>query len=397
MHSPATLAAPTDESSLKAIVDAIRRSQAVIEFSLDGTILDANENFLNALGYELHEIRGQHHRMFVAPDEAASAEYARFWAKLGRGEFEAGEFRRLAKDGSEIWIQASYNPILGLTGEPYKVVKYATDITEMVHARKAVAETAQGLAAASSQLSDLSHGMTENAQTTSTQAASSSESAEAVATLTATLSAATEEMTASISEIPESAQGAARVATEGVEVAQSTNVTVANLGSSSAEIGQVIKVITAIAQQTNLLALNATIEAARAGEAGKGFAVVAGEVKELAKETAKATEDIGSRIGQMQSDTQEAVSAIGRISEIVTQINDIQKSIAGAVEEQTVTTKEMARNVSDANVGVTDIRKGVDSLAGVASKTESDASSAQQASEELAQMASHLKELVSRF
>ena len=214
---------------------------------------------------------------------------------------------------------------------------------------------------------------------------------------TNTIASATEEMSASISEIAKNATSAARVATEGVEVANTTNAIVKKLGESSAEIGQVVKVITTIAQQTNLLALNATIEAARAGEAGKGFAVVANEVKELAKETATATEDISRRIGQIQEDTNESVDAIARISEIVSQINEIQGVIASSVEEQASTTREMAVNVSATAEGVSGIGQSIAEVSRVAGDTQNDARSTEEAVARLSVIAAELEKLVSRF
>jgi methyl-accepting chemotaxis protein len=212
-----------------------------------------------------------------------------------------------------------------------------------------------------------------------------------------TVAAGTEQMTASIREISRSASHAAKVATDAVTVAESTNRTVAKLGDSSAEIGQVVKVITSIAQQTNLLALNATIEAARAGEAGKGFAVVANEVKELAKETAKATEDISKRIVAIQGDTQEAVKAIDHIGKIIGEINDIQSSIASAVEQQTATTNEMARNVADAARSTNDIRDNIVTVAEGSEEASRGAADALSAANALASMASELQTLVGRF
>jgi methyl-accepting chemotaxis protein len=204
-------------------------------------------------------------------------------------------------------------------------------------------------------------------------------------------------MQASIREISKNANDSARVAKNAVNVAFTTNETMKKLGESSQEIGNVIKVITSIAQQTNLLALNATIEAARAGEAGKGFAVVANEVKELAKQTAKATEDIGQKIEAIQGVTQGAVSAIEEISAIINQINDISNSIASAVEEQTVTTNEIGRSVSEAAQGVNDIAKNIGGVATAARNTTQGANDTKTASLELSEMAARLQSAVARF
>src|SRR5207248_3539759 len=187
------------------------------------------------------------------------------------------------------------------------------------------------------------------------------------------------------------------VATRAVGVTAVTNQTITQLGQSSAEIGKVIKVITSIAEQTNLLALNATIEAARAGEAGKGFAVVANEVKELAKETARATEDIGQRIDAIQRDSQAAVAAIAQISDIINQIHGIQNTIASAVEEQTATTNEIGRNISEAAQGSAEISRNITSVAEAAQSTSEGASHTQQAAAELARVAAALQKLVGQY
>jgi methyl-accepting chemotaxis protein len=204
-------------------------------------------------------------------------------------------------------------------------------------------------------------------------------------------------MQASIREISKNANDSARVAKNAVIVAQSTTDTIMKLGQSSHEIGDVIKVITSIAQQTNLLALNATIEAARAGEAGKGFAVVANEVKELAKQTAKATEEISQKIEAIQGVTKGAVTAIGEISAIINQINDISNSIASAVEEQTVTTNEIGRSVTEAAQGVSDISKNIAGVATSAKDTTQGANDIKTASLELSQMAARLQASTARF
>jgi len=262
---------------------------------------------------------------------------------------------------------------------------------------RTMGQNAQALASSSEELTAVSHQMAGNAEETATQANVVSAASEQVSRNVATVASGGEEMQSSIREIAKNANEAARVAKNAVHSATATNVTVTKLGESSTEIGNVIKVITSIAQQTNLLALNATIEAARAGEAGKGFAVVANEVKELAKQTAKATEEISQKIEAIQGDTKAAVGAIGEITTVINQINDISNAIASAVEEQTVTTNEINRSMAEASKGVGDISKNITGVAVAAKDTTQGANNTQKAAQELTHMASQLQGLVSRF
>ncbi len=533
---------------------AIDKAQAVIEFKMDGTIVHANENFLNAVGYTMDEIKGKHHSLFVDPAYKNSAEYKEFWAKLNRGEYDSGEYQRFGKGGKSIWIQASYNPIQDLKGKPFKVVKYASDITAQVNQRndavklrtvvddaeaaimminrdfvvtyannstyallnkhlevlrrafpgfdpkkvagasidqfhknpshqrnllsdpsrlpyktditigpltfalnvsavrdatgayvgntlewKDVTEvrkqealrdemtkkltgvagnlnsSAQGLSSTAEQLTNgaeqatnLSTSVSAAAEEMSANMNGVSASTEQVTANVRSVAAAIEEMTASIAEVAQNAERAAGVAQEAAQLTESSSAKIGQLGTAATEIGKVIEVIQDIAEQTNLLALNATIEAARAGEAGKGFAVVATEVKELAKQTATATDDIRSRIEAIQAATNEAVQAIGEIEAVIRNVNDVSRTIASAVEEQRITTTEISRNVAETTQAVDTVSRSIAESATASREitqnmvkvdeasrqTSVGASSAKDAGEELLALANDLQGLV---
>jgi len=382
-------------------VEAINRAQPVSHYAMDGTILDLNDHFEKLLGYSRSEMLGRHVSIFVDHATRESADYKAasraLWAKLNRGEYQTGEARRTTKDGGEIWIQFSYNPILDLNGRPFKVVNYFTDITQRKKAAEAVAQISEGLASASEELTATSQQMSANAEETSAQTNVVSTGAQQVHKNLQTVATGTQEMGANIQEIARNAHESAKVATGAVKVADETNRIVSKLGTSSTAIGEVIKVITSIAQQTNLLALNATIEAARAGEAGKGFAVVAHEVKELAKKTAAATEDISRKIEAIQGDANGAVAAISQISEIIKQVNEISNAIATAVEEQNATTAEMTRNVGEAARGSAQITRNISGVAEAAQITARGADDSLKAAQSLSKMSADLRELLRTF
>lgn len=321
-------------------VSAINRSQAVIEFNLDGTILTANENFLSVIGYTLDEIKGKHHSMFVEPDYKNSQDYKDFWEALNRGEFKAAQYKRVGKGGKEIWIEASYNPIFDLRGKPFKVVKFATDLTGRKEENRKLANDFEAnvkslvntVVAAAGQMESSAQTLTVTAQETNQQSSA--------------VAAATEELSSSVSEISRQLADAVTAVQQAVHEAEKSEEIVTNLVAIAGKVGQVTEMIADIAGQTNLLALNATIEAARAGEAGKGFAVVASEVKTLATETAKATEEISTQIKAIQESSKSTADAIREIVQSIGNIRHVNASIASAVEEQSAATKEVASNIS---------------------------------------------------
>lgn len=327
---------------------AIDKSQAVITFLPDGTIEQANANFLAVTGYSVSEIVGQHHRMFMDPSESGTAEYKQFWSYLAAGNYQQGEYRRLAKGGREIFIAATYNPIRDRAGRVVKVVKFASDVTSSVLARRQRAKIQDTIDEDLSVIDDAVGSIAGDARQAAVVAGN-------VSATVQTLAAGAEELSASVSEISRQLASAVEITTGAVREANSTSEVMNSLRVSGDRIGEVIKFINAIAEQTNLLALNATIEAARAGEAGKGFAVVASEVKALAIQTAKATEGIATQVEAVQTGTGLATNAIKAITATIERINGISSAIASAVEEQSAVTRDMSSNMQAMSSGVTGI------------------------------------------
>ena len=288
---------------------AIGSSQAVIEFKLDGTIITANENFLKAMGYSLAEVQGKHHEMFVEPSYRDSPAYREFWAKLNRGEYQAAEFKRLGKGGKEVWIQASYNPILDLNGKPFKVVKFATDVTAQV-IRRLKSET--------------------------------------VSSMMETVAAGSEQLDMSVREISESMVKSKAAADDAFERTNEADHATGRLADVAQAMNGILGLIGNITSQINLLALNATIEAARAGEAGRGFAVVATEVKHLAGQAASATDEIAKEIDGMKEVSNEVVQSLQRVKQSIDLVREYVTSTASAIEEQSTVTSAMSMNMQRA-------------------------------------------------
>ncbi len=369
--------AKNKSAELQGQIDAINRSQAVIHFDLDGTIQTANDNFLNALGYSLEEIRGKKHAIFVDAAYRESADYKQFWDRLRAGEFQSDEFLRIGKGGKKVWIQATYNPIFDGSGRPFKVVKFATDITDQVlerQRREQIQKTIDG---------DI-EGVVQIVTEANQRANNAADASEEASGNVQTVAAAAEELVASIEEISRQVAQASQISLQAVEDAMESGKIMSGLAEDAQSIGEVIELIDNIANQTNLLALNATIEAARAGEMGKGFAVVASEVKSLASQTGKATEDINNRIASVQNSTNGAVDAIEKIKGVIEQINTISSSIAAAIEEQSAVTRDISNNMQTASNGVTVISENVKAISSSTTQIDDAARKVREASRSIA-------------
>jgi methyl-accepting chemotaxis protein len=387
------------DADYRGQIDAISKAQAVIEFTLDGKILNANANFLKALGYTLDEVKGRHHSMFVDASHRESPEYRMFWEKLGRGEYDTGQYKRIAKDGSEIWIQASYNPIMDLNGKPFKVVKYATDVTAAVKASQALQQALQqiqdvvesakdndltdrvsldgksgeilSLCAGVNGLVDLMASVIVKIRNSAREVASASAE---ISASTTDLSQRTEEQAASLEETSASMEEMAATVKKNAENAQQANQSAAStrdvagrggqvvakavdamarIEESSRKISDIIGVIDEIARQTNLLALNAAVEAARAGDAGRGFAVVASEVRSLAQRSSQAAKDIKDLITNSNNQVKDGVELVNKAGTALNGIVESIKKVADIVSDIAAASSEQAAGIEQVNKALT--------------------------------------------
>ena len=371
-------------------VKAINKSNAVIEFDMEGKILNVNDNFLSSVGYMKDEVIGKHHSIFCEESYKNSNEYKEFWKKLNRGEFDSGEYLRVGKNGKKVWIQATYNPILDLDGDPFRVVKYAIDITDkkntMIEIEKDINEFRSSL----NNLSIASTKMLEESKSSMQNSLSVTNSTEDLNNVILDLSKKIDDMLQSITSISQNAANSEKIASIAKEQSKESAKAMIKLNEESTKISDTISIISQIAFQTNILSLNAAVEAATAGEAGKGFAVVAQEVRNLATRSNEAAKNITSVIELIQSLVKESLNSIHGIDDTIEKINSMSKDISQSMVEQKNTSFELSNSAKQSSYNLNEVSKTMQKVSLSAQETEKEAEITKNSSNELIKVSNKL-------
>ncbi|MGJ0456641.1 PAS domain-containing methyl-accepting chemotaxis protein [Aliarcobacter cryaerophilus] len=371
-------------------VKAINKSNAVIEFDMNGNILNANDNFLNTLGYKKDDIVGKHHSIFCEENYKNSNEYKEFWKKLNRGEFDSGEYLRIGKNGNHVWIQASYNPIFDMDGKPFRVVKYATDIT---HRKNTMFEVEKELKEFSNSLNTLlttSINMLKDAKFSNENSQNATSSSQNINSLIQDLSNKIDEMQQAIVDISSKTSKNEQIAHEATVQSKQTATAMVKLNEESQKIGETVNMISQIAFQTNILSLNAAVEAATAGEAGKGFAVVAQEVRNLASRSNDAAKNITERIALIQNLVKNSLDSIHEIDDTISDISTISKEISLSMSEQKQNSSIVSQNAKDGSRSLNEVTKNMQDVVLSTENTLIEAQKTQDSSNSLVEISNKL-------
>ena len=374
----------------KGQIQAIGKSQAIIEFDMNGIILNANENFLKAIDYSLDEIKGKHHSMFCEESYKNSNEYKDFWEKLNNAEFQSGEFLRIGKNGKKVYIQATYNPIIDIDNKPFKVVKYATEITTRKNTMFSIQKNIEKLNKSLNHLSGASNSMSIDAENSMKGSQEVSVSIEQMDQAVNELSEKIEVMLSSITSIADAAANGEKIALGAKEQSKSTSSDIIKLNQESSKIGETINLITQIAFQTNILSLNAAVEAATAGEAGRGFAVVAAEVRNLATRSNEAAKEITSAIESIQTLVKNSLKSINSVDSTIEEISLMSSNISKSILEQKTISNQLASTALQTSKGLNEISNSMINVSQSAQNTRDEAIETKNASEELITVSTEL-------
>jgi methyl-accepting chemotaxis protein len=388
---------------LEARLDAVNRVQGIVEYDAQGRVCSVNDVFLRLFGYTEAEVLGQTAALFVDASAARDQSFTELWARLARGEAVSGRYQRRAKGGAVLWLMLSYAPVLDEAGHPLRVVNVLVDVTREVEEEQRLGRTLTEVKTASDALRDAAQSLAlisttvSSASTeTSTQAAVVTEAAGQISGNVSSVAAAAEELSSTVRDIAANAASAATRSRAAKDKADQAGPIIEDLTRASDDIGRFTRIISTIAQQTNLLALNATIEAARAGDMGKGFAVVANEVKALARETSRATEEIGRHIEAVKSGTERTVRFVHDISGEMEQLDVVSNSIATAVEEQAATTRDIARNASEVSRAVGNVVSNIEGVSEAARLSAEGASKTEVSARQLSELSVSLEATLER-